>query len=176
MLEISSPCAKPKTAKKIAAMSMFGSNKGKDSNKGKTNAPSTSGSGHSLNSLVQGTIVEGDVSSKNDIRIDGMIKGSLRCEAKVIVGPSGAIEGQVTCQSAVFEGSFEGELTVKELLTIKESAKVSGQVRYGKLVVQPGAVLAGDVRMNGQQPTQKTKPVAAGREEKETNKKATAER
>lgn len=125
---------------------MFGGNKTKETNKGAT---TTAGPSHSFNSLVQGTVVEGDIQSKSDIRIDGRIKGSLKCEAKVILGPTGSIEGEVTCKSAMVEGRFQGTLVVEDLLTIKETADVNGQIRYGKLVVQPGAVLVGDLRMSG---------------------------
>jgi cytoskeletal protein CcmA (bactofilin family) len=125
---------------------MFGSNKTKETTK--SNTP-VAGPSHSFNSLVQGTRVEGDIQSKSDIRIDGNIKGSLKCESKVIIGPSGGAEGEVSCKSAVIEGRFQGTLVVEDLLTIKETANVSGQIRYGKLVVQPGAVLVGDLRMNG---------------------------
>lgn len=125
---------------------MFGNNKSKETTK--VNAP-VAGPTNSFNSLVQGTRVEGDIQSKSDIRIDGSIKGSLKCEAKVIIGGTGAAEGEVTCKSAVIEGRFQGTLVVEDLLTIKETANVSGQIRYGKLVVQPGAVLVGDLRLNG---------------------------
>lgn len=125
---------------------MFGSNKTKETSKGV--APG-SGTSHSFNSLVQGTTVEGDIQSKNDIRIDGGVKGSLKCESKVIIGPTGSIEGEVSCKSAVIEGRFQGTLIVEDLLTIKETSNVNGQIRYGKLVVQPGAVLVGDLRMSG---------------------------
>ncbi|MFZ2898195.1 MAG: polymer-forming cytoskeletal protein [Saprospiraceae bacterium] len=128
---------------------MFGGNKTKETNKG---AVTTTGPSHSFNSLVQGTVVEGDIQSKSDIRIDGRIKGSLKCEAKVIIGPTGAIEGEVTCKSAMVEGRFQGTLVVEDLLTIKETADVNGHIRYGKLVVQPGAVLVGDLRMSGSAP------------------------
>ncbi|MCB0707684.1 MAG: polymer-forming cytoskeletal protein [Saprospiraceae bacterium] len=104
---------------------------------------------NAFNSLVQGTMVEGDIKSKNDIRVDGKIKGSLNCESKVVIGPTGSVEGEVHCQHAVVEGHFDGKLNVSQLLTIKETAKVNGQIRYGKLVVQPGAVLIGDVRLAG---------------------------
>lgn len=125
---------------------MFGGNKPKDTNKG---VVATTSPSHSFNSLVQGTVVEGDIQSKSDIRIDGTIKGSLKCEAKVIIGPTGAIEGEVSCKSAMVEGRFQGTFIVEDLLTIRETANVNGQIRYGKLVVQPGAVLVGDLRMNG---------------------------
>lgn len=127
---------------------MFGSNKKKES---PARAGATNGmpQPNALNSLVAGTVVEGNVTSKSDIRIDGTISGTLHCEAKVIIGPSGKIDGEVTCQNAVVEGKFIGNLKVKELLNIRENARVEGEIRYGKLIVQPGAVLVGDVRLYG---------------------------
>lgn len=102
---------------------------------------------HSLNTLVKGTVVEGTVKSESDIRIDGIIKGSLNCNAKVIIGPSGFIEGEVRCANAVIEGKFEGSLEVSELLNVRENAKVSGDVRTNKLIVQSGAVFNVDCKM-----------------------------
>jgi len=102
---------------------------------------------HSLNTLVKGTVVEGTVKSESDIRIDGVIKGSLNCNAKVIIGPSGFIEGDVRCANAVIEGKFEGSLQVSELLNVRENAKVSGDVRTNKLIVQSGAIFNVDCKM-----------------------------
>lgn len=127
---------------------MFGSSKSKkeDVSSSKVSAPST----NALNSLVQGTFVEGKVKASNDIRIDGTIKGELFCDAKVIIGSSGVVEGTIKCQNAVIEGRFDGILLVKELLNIRETAKVTGEVSYGKLVVQSGAVISGSYKVAGQ--------------------------
>jgi cytoskeletal protein CcmA (bactofilin family) len=127
---------------------MFGSNKKKDAGKSASNSAAPGG-GHSLNSLVEGTSVEGTLTSKSDIRVDGSIKGTLTCDAKVIIGPTGFIEGEVRCQNAVIEGRFEGTLYVKELLNIRESAKVTGDVAYGKLNVASGAVISGSYKVAG---------------------------
>lgn len=125
---------------------MFGSNKKKE-----TSAPLAalppSGSSHALNSLVHGTRVEGTISSENDIRIDGAIKGQLTCKAKVIIGPTGLIEGEIDCNSAVIEGRFEGTLRIADVLTIKEKARVTGEIHANKLIVQPGAVINGSFDM-----------------------------
>ena len=127
---------------------MFGNNKKKESpaRAGGMNGAAPSAG---LNSLVAGTTVTGDITSKSDIRIDGSISGTLKCDAKVIIGPDGKIDGEVHCQNAVIEGSFSGNLHVKDLLNIREKARVEGQIRYNKLIVQQGAVLIGDVRLNG---------------------------
>ena len=116
---------------------MFGSNKETNS---KNNSTTHTTNTHSLNSLVQGTVIEGTVRSESDIRIDGTIKGNLHCDAKVIIGPTGHIEGEVSCQNAVIEGTFNGQINVTALLNIRESAKVSGDVTTDKLIVQSGAV------------------------------------
>ena len=117
------------------------SNKKKEANPTKKSILPTTTS-HALNTLVHGTVVEGTVKSESDIRIDGVIKGSLNCKAKVIIGPEGFVEGEVRCKNAVIEGRFEGTLHVSELLNVKESAKVVGDVQTNKLIVQSGAVFS----------------------------------
>ena len=109
---------------------------------------STNG-GHSLNSIVQGTQIEGTVKANSDIRIDGQINGKLFCDAKVIIGPTGKVEGEIRCQNAVIEGQFKGALTVKELLNIRETAKVQGDISYTKLIVQPGGLIEGTLSTGG---------------------------
>jgi len=116
---------------------MFG-NKKKDKEQKKSIIPSAPA--HSLNTLVKGTVVEGIVKSESDIRVDGTIKGSLNCNAKVIVGPTGFIEGDVKCENAVIEGRFTGNLQVAELLNVRETAEISGDVKTNKLIVQSGAI------------------------------------
>ena len=107
---------------------------------------------HSLNSLVQGTTVEGTVKSESDIRVDGTIKGNLHCKSKVIIGPTGKVEGEVRCENAVVEGQFEGTLLVEAALHVKETAKVTGEIAAGKLIVQPGATINGSFDMSGGRP------------------------
>lgn len=116
---------------------MFGSKKKETKN---TGTSSTSPGSHSLNTLVHGTVVEGAIKADSDIRIDGVIKGSLNCKAKVIIGPTGHIEGEIRCVNAVIEGKFDGNLQVSELLNIREKAIVNGDVKTNQLIVQSGAV------------------------------------
>lgn len=116
---------------------MFGSNSTKSEANKSSNGTTTSS--NALNTLVQGTMVEGTVTSENDIRVDGTIKGKLICDAKVIIGPAGLVDGEIKCKNAVLEGKFQGKLEVTELLNIRESANVSGEVLTNKLIVQSGA-------------------------------------
>ncbi len=126
---------------------MFGNNKKKEVISATTSITSSSAS-HALNSLVHGTRIEGNIQSDNDIRVDGAIKGTLTSSAKVIIGPSGLIEGEIFARNAVIEGRFEGILNIEEVLHIKEKARVIGEIKAAKLIVQPGAVINGSFDMS----------------------------
>ena len=115
---------------------MFGNAKNESKNNGVISTPSTSSS----NSLVQGTSIEGTVHAEKDIRIDGTMNGTLVCKGKLIIGPTGSVIGDVQCENAVIEGRFEGVLSVGEVLHVKETAKVEGDISTQKLIVQPGSI------------------------------------
>jgi cytoskeletal protein CcmA (bactofilin family) len=124
-------------------------NNTKNDTKGKTNGLIASASSSS-NSLVQGTNIEGTVQADKDIRIDGTLKGTLNCKGKVIIGPTGYITGEVQCENAVIEGRFEGVLLVNDILHVKETARIEGDVTTQKLVVQPGSIFNVKCKMGAQ--------------------------
>ncbi len=135
---------------------MFGTKK----NEGTAKKSSSNGAAHShaLNSLVQGTLVKGTVSSESDIRVDGTLEGDLHCASKLIIGPSGMISGDVECENALIEGSFKGHLTVRGTLHVKDNAKIEGDVSTEKLIVDQDAVFNVTCNMGGlSSPSTKTK-------------------
>ena len=101
-----------------------------------------------LNSLVAGTQVEGTITAESDIRIDGFLKGILVCKGKVIIGPKGSIEGEIKAQNAMIEGRFKGIVQIDDLLQIKETAIVDGEINTDKLAVSPGAKFNVTSKMN----------------------------
>lgn len=111
---------------------------------------SSSTSSNSINSLVTGTKVEGTIHANNDIRVDGKLTGTLNCKGRVIIGPEGQIEGEITCQNAVIEGKFSGTLNVSETLNVRETANIHGDINTNKLLVQSGAVFNVNCTMGGQ--------------------------
>lgn len=132
---------------------MFGNSN--NDQKNKSNGTS-SVSSTATNSLVQGTSIEGSIKADMDIRIDGTLTGSLHCKGKVIIGPTGHINGEISCENAVIEGKFEGTLTVTDILHVKETAKVEGDVSTNKLVVQPGSIFNVKCKMGAQSSSKKT--------------------
>jgi cytoskeletal protein CcmA (bactofilin family) len=119
----------------------------KEENKKNEAVSTVSGSN---NSIVTGTKLEGTINANSDIRIDGELVGKLFCKGRVIIGPSGMVDGEVDCQNAIIEGKFTGNLKVSELLTLKENATISGDIKTDKINIQTGASFNGKCSMGGQ--------------------------
>ena len=99
------------------------------------------------NRIVQGTVIKGDITSKTDIRLDGILKGNYNSASKLVIGPTGEVQGDIKCVNIDIEGKFSGKLEVSELLGVKSTAKIKGEVIVGKLSVEPGAVFEATCEM-----------------------------
>jgi cytoskeletal protein CcmA (bactofilin family) len=102
----------------------------------------------SINLLGSGTVIKGEIRLNGDFRIDGMFIGSINCKGKVVVGNTGVIEGEIICQNADFSGEVKATVKVAELLTLKESAKFTGDITTNKLAIEPGAKFSGQCVMD----------------------------
>jgi cytoskeletal protein CcmA (bactofilin family) len=91
------------------------------------------------NRIVEGTSIIGDIVSKADFRLDGELIGNFTSQGKLVIGPSGVIKGEIICHNADIEGEFQGKLKVLEVLNIKATAHIHGEVAVGKLSIEPGA-------------------------------------
>jgi cytoskeletal protein CcmA (bactofilin family) len=101
----------------------------------------------SINILGAGAVVKGDIQVNGDFRIDGTLNGTIQCKGKIVVGPTGKIDGEITCQNADFSGEVTATVRVSELLTLKETARFSGEITTGKLAIEPGAKFSGTCSM-----------------------------
>jgi cytoskeletal protein CcmA (bactofilin family) len=100
-----------------------------------------------INMIGAGTTILGDVISKGDIRVDGILKGSVNTEGKVVLGKEGVIEGDVVCKDADISGIVKAKITVSQLLTLKTSSKLKGDIITNKLSIEPGAAFTGSCSM-----------------------------
>lgn len=115
-----------------------------DNRKGKTVDPSAQ-----QNRISQGTSITGDISSKGGFRIDGTVEGNLVTPNKVVIGKSGSVKGSLSCKDADIEGKVDGKLVIENLLSVKASAHLEGEVIIGKLAVEPGATFNATCDMKG---------------------------
>jgi len=119
-------------------------------NKEKATAYSEKSYSNSATLISSGTTLKGDVKSENDLRIDGTIHGNVYSSAKIIVGPSGFVEGNIEGANADITGKITGNIAVKELLQLRGESNVNGNISATKLQIDPTATFNGKCQMGTQ--------------------------
>lgn len=101
-----------------------------------------------LNNIATGTTIKGDIDCAGDIRIDGNLIGNLNVKGKVVIGASGVIQGEIFCKNSQIEGKIEGKVNVDELLSLKSTSSILGDIKTQKLSIEPGANFTGNCQMS----------------------------
>jgi cytoskeletal protein CcmA (bactofilin family) len=117
----------------------------KSSNMSKTNFPEAG----SVNIIGPGTVITGDITTNGDVRVDGTLNGKLIVKGKLVLGGTGQVEGEITCQNADISGGIKGKINVSELLSLKGTARINGDIITNKLAIEPGANFTGSCSMGG---------------------------
>ena len=116
-----------------------------------------------INMIGVGTSIEGNISSSENIRFDGNLVGNLNTRGKVFIGQSGRVTGEIRCKNCEVEGVIDGRVVVEELLSLRSVSKLYGEIKTGKLAIEPGATFTGKCDMGGKKEIS-TEPVAKPKE------------
>ena len=100
-----------------------------------------------INQIGVGTEITGDVLTNGDIRFDGVLNGNLKTKGKVVIGETGTVKGEINCKNSVVEGKVEGKISVGELLTLKATSVLTGDIITRRLAIEPGAKFSGNCSM-----------------------------
>ena len=95
--------------------------------------------------IGEGLFVKGQLDSCKSLFVQGSLETSVECEV-LKVSDNGELKGNVIVNEADIYGLFDGELSVKGLLTVHANGTVIGKVRYGELRVERGGIVSGDVK------------------------------
>ena len=101
-----------------------------------------------INLISNGTEISGDIKSGGDIRIDGSLTGNLNTKGKVVIGVTGRVNGEVICKNSEVSGCVEGKISVSQLLILKASSRILGDIATVKLSIEPGAKFSGNCKMS----------------------------
>lgn len=101
-----------------------------------------------INLISNGTEITGDINSSGDIRIDGSLVGNLKTKGKVVIGPTGRAKGELYCKNVEVSGTIEGKLAVEQLLNLKSTSKIIGEIITTRLSIEPGAKFTGTCKMS----------------------------
>ena len=102
---------------------------------------SNENSSDQLNRVIAGTEITGDIVSNSGILIEGDVIGNISCSGQVKIGNSGKLKGNLVCVNAEIEGALEGELTIENLLILRSTARIKGDIEALKLNIEEGAFL-----------------------------------
>lgn len=100
-----------------------------------------------LNRLVIGAEITGNLKTLTSIRLDGVVAGTIDCGAKLVLGTKGVVKGTVNAKQAEIEGTIDGDLFISELLILRATAKINGDISTKKLIIEDGAEFNGSCRM-----------------------------
>jgi cytoskeletal protein CcmA (bactofilin family) len=90
--------------------------------------------------------------------VEGRVEATM--DSRVIrIAEKGSFAGKVSIDIAEIHGTFEGDLTARSQLIIHSTGRVTGTIRYGKLVADEGCELCGDVNILSEHAATKVKPV-----------------
>ena len=92
------------------------------------------------------TSIEGQIISKNDIRLDGFFTGKINTKKKIIIGTNGTLIGKLNCENLIVEGSIQGEAKVSDNTSLLASSSFKGILSTQKLCVEEGAFFDGDCK------------------------------
>lgn len=101
---------------------------------------------NSISRISAGTVIKGEILSPTDIRIDGTFEGCVQSKGRVVVGESATIKGDIVCENVDLWGKVEGNLFVKDTLSLKEGCVVDGNLHIRRLAVELGATFNGNCK------------------------------
>lgn len=104
-----------------------------------------------IRSLIgEGTVVRGDLSFTEGLRIDGEVIGEVTAEpgqrSILVISERGLVTGKITADHVIISGQVQGPVDCASLLELQPKARVRGNVRYQNIEMHPGAVVEGELR------------------------------
>ncbi|MBN2350865.1 MAG: polymer-forming cytoskeletal protein [Bacteroidales bacterium] len=105
---------------------------------------------NTINLIGLGTDITGDINSNGDLRIDGSLAGNIKTKGKVIIGTTGSVKGEIFCKNSDIEGKITGKINVQELLSLKATSVINGDIIAKRLAIEPGASFSGNCKMSNE--------------------------
>ena len=115
---------------------------------------------NSSNIIGKGTILNGNMETFGNIRVEGKVIGNIKTKSKAAFGHSSQVDGNILAQNAEIAGHVSGTVEVTEQLVLKPTAVIDGDIITNKLIVEAGAAFNGSCKMGV-----KSKEIHIGKEE-----------
>ena len=101
------------------------------------------------NIIGEGSELKGNLSTASNIRLEGKVIGNIKSSSKVACGETSTVDGNVIAENAEIAGKITGKVNVTELLILKSSAVIQGDISSKNLIIESGATFNGACNMGG---------------------------
>ncbi len=95
-------------------------------------------------------LLKGEIATCDRLVIEGMVDATLKDVHTVEISGTGSFKGTAEIEDAEISGLFEGDLIVKNRLTIYSSGKVRGRISYGEIEIERGGQMTGEIKIGGE--------------------------
>ena len=102
---------------------------------------------NTINRISVGTIIKGEIVSSSDIRIDGTFDGKVQSNGRVVIGESASVKGDIICENLDLWGKVDGNVYVKDTLSLKQGCTVNGNVHIRRFCVELGSTFNGNCKL-----------------------------
>jgi len=97
--------------------------------------------------LGRGSTLEGKITFKGILRLDGKFEGEILAGDSLVIGETGEVRGQINVKTFVVNGKVTGNVTANNRIEIQSSGEVRGHVQTPVMVISEGGVLEGNCKM-----------------------------
>ena len=101
-----------------------------------------------VNSVIgKGTVFEGIISTKETLRVDGLVKGTINSEGTLVIGNGGKVEGTINTVNVLVGGNVEGEIFASNKVEANPTGRIMGSIHTKNLIVDEKAIFQGTCEM-----------------------------
>ncbi|MBO6518765.1 MAG: polymer-forming cytoskeletal protein [Rhodospirillales bacterium] len=90
--------------------------------------------------------LNGEITACDKLIVEGHVEVTLPGARVLEISPSGYFKGAAEVDEADISGRFEGDLIARERLIVRSGGRIHGKVRYGRIVIESGGEIAGDMQ------------------------------
>jgi len=97
--------------------------------------------------IAEGTRIEGEITGSTELLVEGEVTGTLRIEARAVVGSSGVVRGEIEARSVMVAGEVYGDVRGRERVEVGASGRIEGDISAPRVTIAEGAFFKGKVEM-----------------------------
>ncbi len=112
--------------------------------------------------LGKNVTVKGQIYAREDLTIDGEVEGTVEChEHRLTIGPNARVQAGLKAREIVIQGSIQGNVEAADKIDIKKEAKLVGDIKTSRIVIEDGAYFKGSIDISKSAPAAKPSPAQA---------------